>query len=253
MRALHQPETIFSLRHLPSWILLTASAGMVNATAFLSTERFVTHVTGTATRLGMNVTTLRLGFDFAVVIASFVLGAMVASCLIDVRAHAGRRPLYALPLSLTAVLIVGVAVAGRLGGFGPFGGSVDQPTDFVLLSVLSFAMGLQNGAVATSTGLVVRTTHLTGPATDLGLNLATLLFLSGAQRSLARRHVALRAAKIAAFVAGAAVAVPLARAFQYGAFLAPALAVALANVMSFVELPRPSPTQPPRDSSASTA
>lgn len=237
MRQLHRPETIFSLRHLPSWLLLAGAAGMVNAIAFLATQRFVTHVTGTATRLGMALASFWLAVDFAVVLVFFVLGAMLASVMIDVRAERGKKPWYAAPLFLTALLVLAVALAGRAGVFGPFGGSVDQPADFGLLSVLSFAMGLQNGAVATSTGLVVRTTHLTGPATDLGLGLAELLFVKKSERrSLVKRNVALRASKILSFVAGAAAAVPLANALDYAAFVVPALVVATANVLSFLDV-----------------
>jgi uncharacterized membrane protein YoaK (UPF0700 family) len=235
MRQLHKPETVFSLRHVPSWMLLAAAAGMVNAIAFLGTERFVTHVTGTVTRLGIAVASFWLAVDLAIVLVSFVLGAMTASCLIDVRAERGRRPLYSLPLFLTAGLVGGIGLAGKLGWFGPFGGTVDETADFVLLSTLSFAMGLQNGAVATSTGMVVRTTHLTGPATDLGLGLAELLFTHGDRRTRAKRHVALRAAKIGSFILGAAFAVPLCRSLEYAAFLAPAGAILVANFLSFVD------------------
>lgn len=176
-----------------------------------------------------------LAVDFAVVLVFFVLGAMAASIMIDVRAERGRKPWYSVPLFLTALLVAAVALAGRAGVFGPFGGNVDQPVDFGLLSVLSFAMGLQNGAVATSTGLVVRTTHLTGPATDLGLGLAELLFVKTSERrSLVKRNVALRASQIVSFVLGAALAVPLSDAFDYAAFVVPALVVATANVLSFL-------------------
>jgi uncharacterized membrane protein YoaK (UPF0700 family) len=150
-------------------------------------------------------------------------------------AHRGKRPLYALPLFITAALVAGAALGGKLGWFGPFGGSVDQPADFVLLATLSFAMGIQNGAVATSTGLLVRTTHLTGPATDLGLGLAELLFADEDRRRLAKRNVWLRAGKITSFVLGAAIAVPLCRTFEYGAFVVPAVAIAIANVLSFFD------------------
>lgn len=238
MRALHKPDTIFSLRHVPSWLLLTGAAGTVNVVAFLATQRFVTHLTGTATRLGITVASSWVALDFAIVLACFVLGAIAASLVIDVRAERGKQPLYALPLFVTAALLALAAALGQSGVFGPFGGSVDQPADFVLLSILSFAMGLQNGAVATSTGLVVRTTHLTGPATDLGLHLAELTVAEGARRHVVLRSVALRAGKIAAFIAGAAVAVPLTRWLGYAALLIPAAQVALANALSFAETPR---------------
>jgi uncharacterized membrane protein YoaK (UPF0700 family) len=87
MRQLHKPETIFSLRHLPSWMLLTASAGMVNVIAFLGTERFVTHVTGTVTRIGMALASFWLAVDFLTVLVCFIVGAMAASCVLD-----GRTP-----------------------------------------------------------------------------------------------------------------------------------------------------------------
>lgn len=235
MRPLHRPEEVFSLRHLPSWMLLTAAAGMVNATALLATQQFVTHVTGTATRLGMAFASVWLAVDLAIVLGFFVLGAMAASCLVDVRASHGKRPFYSLPLFGTAGLVALSAVGGNLGWFGPFGGKIDEPADFFLLSALSYAMGLQNAAVATSTGLVVRTTHLTGPATDLGVHLAELLFGGNAAgRAHAKRHAFLRAGKIVSFVLGAALAVRLSRALEYTAFLFPAAAILLANLLSFI-------------------
>jgi uncharacterized membrane protein YoaK (UPF0700 family) len=249
MRQLHKPETIYSLRHVPSWLLLTGAAGMVNSIALLATDRFVTHVTGTATRVGMAFASFWLAADFAIVLVCFILGAMAASCLLDVRADHGRSPLFGVPLFVTAGLVAAVAIAGRLGWLAPFGGAVDQPADFVLLSALSFAMGLQNGAVATSTGLVVRTTHLTGPATDLGLSLAAALFGRAEGRDLAKRNAALRAGKIASFVLGAALAVPLARAFGYSAFLVPAGAIVTANVLSFLDVE----AEAPRRTASSTS
>jgi uncharacterized membrane protein YoaK (UPF0700 family) len=98
---------------------------------------------------------------------------------------------------------------------GDFGGAVDEPGDFVLLSSLSFASGLQNAAVATSTGLLVRTTHLTGPATDLGIHLVELAYVGGDARRNARRHAMLRAGKLVSFAVGAGVGATLARALGF--------------------------------------
>lgn len=231
---LHLPDAIYSLRHVPSWMLLTAAAGMVNVIAILATQQFVTHITGTATRFGMESATIWPALELGAVLLFFVIGAMFASWLLDVRSERGRRPLHAVPLFITASLIALVGIAGMLGVFGPFGGEVDRPADYGLLAVLCFAMGLQNGAVATSTGLVVRTTHLTGPATDLGLSLSQILFLDGEHRARAKRTAALRAGKIAAFIGGAALAVPLSRRLEFAAMFVPAAAIVVANVLSFV-------------------
>jgi uncharacterized membrane protein YoaK (UPF0700 family) len=120
--------------------------------------------------------------------------------------------------------------------FGIFGGSVEGPRDFAFLSILAFAMGLQNAAVATSTGQLVRTTHMTGPATDLGVHLTTALYVEGEARKTALRQAFLRAGKIFAFAAGGAVGAALAHTSGYGAFFVPAVVVFLATTLSFVNV-----------------
>jgi uncharacterized membrane protein YoaK (UPF0700 family) len=237
MRALHAPEAVFSLRHLPSWLLLAFSAGVVNVVAFLACSRFVTHVTGTVTSIGMDAGTVTLALDYAVVLGCFVVGAMSASALIEGRHYQNRRPLHALPLVLVASTIALLGLAGQLGVFGPFGGSVEGPRDFAFLSILAFAMGLQNAAVATSTGLLVRTTHMSGPATDLGVHLTTALHAHGEVRRTAIRQAGLRAGKIAAFATGGAIGAVLARGLGFGAFFVPAALVLVATLLSFVKVP----------------
>jgi uncharacterized membrane protein YoaK (UPF0700 family) len=233
MLALHTPDSIFSLRHVPSWLMLTFAAGCVNATAVLACNRFVTHVTGTVTRIGMDFDQIALMLDLVLVLVCFIAGAAASGLAINGRAHAGRRPLYALPLLGVVVVDVAVALAGWWGWFGPFGASIDQLSDFVFLSLLSFAMGLQNGAVATSTGMLVRTTHLTGPATDLGLHVAELMFADGEKRTMARQHALLRLGKISAFAAGAAVPLALVPKIQHLVLLIPAAVTLLATWISF--------------------
>ncbi|HUQ72063.1 MAG TPA: YoaK family protein [Planctomycetaceae bacterium] len=130
--------------------------------------------------------------------------------------------------------VVRIAVAGRLGAFGSFGQThVADPPPVTLLSVLAFAMGLQNAAVASTTGLAVRTTHLTGPATDLGIHLGVACISSGADRWEAMRGAALRGGKILAYLSGAGVAIPLTGSLGYLALLAPVSFVLIATALSF--------------------
>ena len=242
MKALHAPEGVHSLRHVPSWLLLCFSAGAVNVGALLACQRFVTHVTGSATHIGVNFANGWLAFDYFLVVLCFIAGALCAALAIDGRAGRGRRPWYSAPLLLEVVLLAGVALAGHFGAFGPFGGSVETTHDFVLLSVLGFAMGLQNAAVATSTGLVVRTTHLTGTATDFGINIARALTAhSAADRRWAWRGAGLRAGKLLAFIAGAAVMAPVSLAAGYLSLLLPAALVTVATVVSFATVEHAAP------------
>ena len=239
MQTLHKADSVFSLRHVPSWLMLCFAAGAVNGTTLLACQRFVTHLTGSVTRLGMEVSRIAIMLDFLLVVAAFVVGAMMAGLLINGRAHRGKRPLFSLPLWMTAAIVACVGAAGHVGWLGPFGGSVDEPRDFLHLCALSFAMGVQNAAVATSTGQLVRTTHLTGPATDLGVHLAELLFASGQARQTAKRHAALRTGKIVAYALGASASVPLSATFGYLALVMPALAIVVATLLSFVPKAHP--------------
>lgn len=234
MLALHQQGTIFSLRHAPSWVLLTMAAGAVNAGAFLACRRFVTHVTGTVSLLGMDAGNWHLMLDYALVLGCFIAGAMTSVLAIDGRYHRGKTPLYALPLLVVAALLSLVALLGTNGVFGRFGGSFERLPDFAMLSIVSFAMGLQNAAVSTSTGAVVRTTHLTGPATDLGVHLATCFFTAGESRREALLRALLRLTKIVGFALGAGLMVPVVARFGYGAFVLPAAFVLGATALSFV-------------------
>jgi uncharacterized membrane protein YoaK (UPF0700 family) len=222
--------------------LLAFSAGAVNAIAFLACERFVTHVSGTVTHVGMGVGSVALAVDSAIVLGCFLVGAMTAAVAIDGRHHQGKKPLYAVPLVAVALVLGAVAFAGCAGIFGEFGGSEDT-AEFAFLSMLAFAMGLQNAAVATSTGLVVRTTHMTGPATDLGLHLTTALYVQGDARRIALRQAALRAGKVASFMLGAAAGMLVATSFRYAALFLPAALVLGATALSFIPATTSRPSQ----------
>ncbi|AUX46825.1 hypothetical protein SOCE26_083340 [Sorangium cellulosum] len=237
MPALHRPDEIFSRRHVPTWIMLTFAAGCVNAIAMVACEHFVTHVTGTVTKLGTELADLSHLREFVMALACFIGGAMASGMLINARVHRGKRPLYAAPLVVVAVTTAAVALAGHAGLLGMFGGALLDAGDFVLLSVLSFASGLQNAAVATSTGLLVRTTHLTGPATDLGIHLVEFVCAEGDVKRSAKRHALLRAGKIVAFAVGAASGVTLAHGLHFLAFLVPAAIVLVATALSFLHVP----------------
>jgi uncharacterized membrane protein YoaK (UPF0700 family) len=232
---LHTSDTICFPRHALSWFLLSGSAGAVNGFAFLECQQYVTHVTGTATRLGLAWHSWSLAAEYTTVLVAFILGATTSVLWLQGRVSRGMQPNWAAPLILVALILAAVAVAGRYGAFEPFGSQVAaDPPPFVLLSLLAFAMGLQNAAVATTTGLAVRTTHLTGPATDLGIHLGAAWFAQGEQRITALKAAMLRGGKILAFTAGAGFALPLAESLGYLSLLGPAALVVIASALSFV-------------------
>lgn len=233
--ALHTPDTIYAPRHIPSWLLLSAAAGFVNGFAFLECQQFVTHVTGTATRLGLEWPRAGVAGEYAAVLVSFVGGAAAAVAVIQARARRAKADRWAAPLFAVAALLAGVGVAGQAGLFGRFGGVLTtDPQPVLLLSLLAFAAGAQNAAVASTTGMSVRTTHFTGPMTDVGMLLGAAALCSGAERGTLLRGALLRTGMLAAFAAGAGFALPVAGAIRYLALLVPAGFVAIAGALSFI-------------------
>ena len=232
----HPPSEVLSLRHGPSWILLALAAGSVNAGAFLACERFVAHLTGTVTRIGLDAGAWKLVLDYGLVLVSFIVGAMASVLAVQARVIRRKRPMPGLTLALVAAILVGVAAIGKAGAFGPVGGLAGTGPNFLLLCILAFAMGLMNATVASTTALSIRTTHMTGPASDFGVHLATAWFATGEERVQALRNAALRGGKIAAFAVGAMLMVHVMPAFGYAAFVLPAACVVIAAVRSFLPL-----------------
>jgi uncharacterized membrane protein YoaK (UPF0700 family) len=238
--ALHTADSICAPRHVVSWMLLAAAAGGVNGFAFLECQQFVTHITGTITRLGLSWHSWSIAAEYATVAISFITGAVMSVVWIQGRVARGKPPSWAAPLLLVAVILALVGIAGHWGAFAPFGTQLaSDPPPFVLLSLLAFAMGLQNAAVASTTGLAIRTTHLTGPATDLGIHLGTAFFSIGRQRRSSLIAAGLRAGKIVAFMLGAACSLPVSQALGYLALAWPAALVLVATTLSFMPAPAP--------------
>lgn len=211
--------------------MLAFAAGAVNAGALLACQRFVSHVTGTVTRIGVDAAQL-LALDYALVLVAFILGA-ASAILLARKLGDSSRPAYWLPLTSVAAVLVGVALAGNAGWFGVFGATVETTGDFGMLAVLAFAMGMQNAAVASSTGLAVRTTHMTGPATDIGVAVAMLISGDRDDRTAARSSLLLRSTKLLAFITGGVAMAILCPRFGYLAFLLPSATCLVATASSF--------------------
>lgn len=140
---------------------LALVAGMVNALGFLKLGVYSSHVTG---HVGKIATDLAVGHvaDLRANIASvlaFFTGAFVASLAIE----SGRWR--HTPYVYSALLLLEACMLGSVF-FEPERSSVTATL------ALCGAMGLQNGLVTRLSGAVVRTTHLTGVVTDLGIEAA---------------------------------------------------------------------------------
>ncbi len=189
------------------WFLLSFNGGCINAGGFLATGRFVSHVTGFATLFGVDITQNQIEAAFGILSVPifFLLGSFLAGLMIDRQIYRGERPRFDWVMLLCALCLF-VASGGESFDFGIFGEtSLNQ--NYVLMAFLCLASGLQNGAITSSSGKSVRTTHLTGLTTDLGLGFARVLTIS-ADKPLFKKEVRanyLRMGSIFSFVVGSAV------------------------------------------------
>lgn len=154
---------------LPRWVwaggaVLAFIAGMINAVGFMSFQhQGVTHLTGTTTLVGIAVAT-RDGLKalhLLGIIAAFLAGATFSGFLIqDSTLRLGRRYGVAL-LAESALLFAAVPLLGH----------------HLLLGacLASCACGLQNAMASTYSGATLRSTHVSGAFTDMGIFLGHFL------------------------------------------------------------------------------
>lgn len=152
-------------------IVLAFIAGAINAGGFLAIGQYTSHMTGIVSAIADN---LALGL-FALVgvgfvaIAAFTAGAGCSALLINWGRRNVRTKQYAFPIALEATLLLAFGVVGSLSRQAPQFLNLAPP-------LLCFIMGLQNATITKISGARMRTTHLTGMVTDIGIELGKLIY-----------------------------------------------------------------------------
>ena len=149
--------------------LLSFVAGLVNVAGFFAVQRLTTNVTGHFAFFVDEVFKLNFweGVVYFLFIFFFFLGSFVSNLLIEVISRKDERYIYAVPASVECLVLFIIGFWGQEL-------LVNSPNT-IAFSLL-FAMGLQNSLVTTISSASVRTTHLTGLFTDLGIELSQLFF-----------------------------------------------------------------------------
>lgn len=205
---------------LPRWVwagawALAFVAGIVNVVGLLGFEhQAVTHLTGTTSMLAAALAALdsAAALHFAAVIGSFLAGTVISGFLIqDSALQLGRR--YGVALLLESILLcVAVPLLRHNSVLGTYSASC--------------ACGLQNAMVSTYSGAVVRTTHLSGMFTDLGI------FLGHSLRGLPvdMRRMRLCFLVISGFLCGGIVGAVAFHHLSYSALLVPGALTAVTSL-----------------------
>ena len=200
------------LRQLPRWAwygtgILAFIAGMVNAAGYLGfRHESISNMTGNTSLLG-----IALGnsggseaVHWALAITAFVFGATLSGMIVQQSTlKLGRR--YGVALVLESLLLVAAV-------------PLLEASNSAGLYLASVGMGLQNGIVSAYSGAVIRTTHVTGIFTDLGIYIGHML------RRLPVDMLRLRVCVVvaASFMIGSAAGALLFRVLQERTLLIPA-------------------------------
>lgn len=203
-------------------ITLAWVAGYTNLLTILACGTAASHVTGTASNLGRDLAEGAWGLaGFAgYILTSFLCGAMISGYATELGHRRGWQSIYVLPMVIETLLLAVFAVGVVLhDGFWPVRGS----GLFWMMGVASAAMGLQNATITRISSGVIRTTHVTGVLTDLGLEAVRFIWwlldqrrdippgsvrgvVHSAQVHPTSRRLALLASVIVSFMVGAGLA-----------------------------------------------
>lgn len=155
-------------------ITLAWIAGYTNILTVLTCGTVTSHVSGTLSGLGRDIAEGAAGpawFAFGL-LASFFAGAFVSGACTEGGRRRGWESIYVLPIGLEMALLTVVAVLLEARGRDFFGAEATLRWASMLAAG---AMGLQNATITRISDGVVRTTHVTGVVTDLGLELVQAL------------------------------------------------------------------------------
>ncbi len=146
-------------------VLTAFSGGMVNVASLLIFFSFSSNVTGHYAILASEIVKGNLyqtGIVFAWIFL-FFFGSFLSNLIVIHLSKVNTYLAHSLPLILEIICLMSVGIYGQF-----FYMETLFETE-TMLGIMLFAMGLQNGLTASISNFAVKTTHLTGTTTDLGI------------------------------------------------------------------------------------
>ncbi len=149
--------------------LLSFVAGIVNVVGVLAIHQLTTNVTGHFAFFIDESFQLNFwaGVIYFLYTFFFLLGSFISNLIVEIVFRKKERLTYVIPFLMESIILFLVAI---------FGTEMAISSPNTLACLLLFSMGLQNSLVTQISNSVVRTTHLTGLFTDLGIDLSQLFF-----------------------------------------------------------------------------
>lgn len=200
--------------------LLSFVAGIVNISGVFYIKTLTTNVTGHFAFFAEEVvlSNHRLALTYMAYVVCFLLGSFVSGFLMQlvVRQKKGMSPVL-IPIILEIFIIAMV-------WYYSYSADWTEYKTHIIAASLLFAMSVQNALVTLVSNSIVRTTHLTGLFTDLGIEWAQLYFYrKPIERKRLKQSISLRLAIIAFFFLGCIIGGFLYKHFSFHALLAAVL------------------------------
>jgi len=183
--------------------VLAGIAGATNAGGFLAVGQYTSHMSGILSSIADHLVLGQLALAGASLtfVLAFLCGSMTTAWMVNWSQRRQMRSAFARPLFVEAFLLL---------GFGVFGSAINAYAGlFVPLTVLllCFIMGLQNAVITKVSHAEIRTTHVTGLLTDLGIEIGKMSYYNGSdfpKKVVAnRRKLKIHAQLIGSFFGGA--------------------------------------------------
>ena len=165
----HQGKSRTLKHNLRIASVLSFVAGIVNVTGFLAFKQLTTNVTGHFALFINDVADFEFwkGTIYFLYIFSFLFGSFLSSLLIEKFRANKQLNIFVLPTIIESLILISIGLASNI---------IEIESPNLIICLLLFAMGLQNSFVTKISNAVVRTTHLTGLFTDLGIDISQLFF-----------------------------------------------------------------------------
>lgn len=209
------------------WMAMAFQAGALNIAGLMACHQFVSHITGFATMFGYEINQHDASGAVAMLVVPlfFLFGAMLSGVLVDLPLKQHKKPRYYVAFGVMFFLIMAIFLTGVSGQLGVFGEPLAEVRDYFLLTLLCFTCGVQNGTITTVSKAVIRTTHLTGIVTDLGIGMVRVMNRSKLGDGVKEDHKAnlMRSGIVVFFGLGAIVGGFTFQRVGYYGFLIPAL------------------------------
>jgi uncharacterized membrane protein YoaK (UPF0700 family) len=159
-------------------IVLAFVAGAVNAGGFLAVRQYTSHMTGIVSSMADHIALGRYGYALTALgaLLAFTAGAACCAIMVNYSRRRNMHSMYALPLLVEAILLLAFGLLGARVG------ARDGHVVSITVMLLSFMMGLQNAVITKLSNAEIRTTHITGIVTDIGIELGKLLYWNRTER-----------------------------------------------------------------------